>query len=104
MDGMDGPPQPFPCTKCGACCLDVRGLGLPLGSDGRRCSNLTSGLTCAVYEDRPEICRVDRMRPPGMAWEEWHRINTEACGELQRAYGIDSEGNKLGLPLDTEPT
>jgi Fe-S-cluster containining protein len=44
------------CTKCGACCVapDISSLGKPLGV---RCQHLTAENLCAVYDDRPQICR-----------------------------------------------
>jgi hypothetical protein len=44
------------CTKCGACCVapDISSLGKPLGV---RCPHLTPDNLCAVYENRPQICR-----------------------------------------------
>jgi Fe-S-cluster containining protein len=44
------------CTKCGACCVapDNSSLGKPLGV---RCEHLLPDNLCAVYENRPQICR-----------------------------------------------
>jgi len=44
------------CTQCGACCVapDIAALGKPLGV---RCAHLTADNLCAVYENRPQICR-----------------------------------------------
>jgi len=44
------------CTLCGACCVapDIAALDKPLGV---RCVHLTDGNLCAIYEDRPQICR-----------------------------------------------
>ena len=44
------------CTRCGACCVapDIAALDKPLGV---RCPHLTAENLCAVYEDRPQICR-----------------------------------------------
>jgi uncharacterized protein len=44
------------CTKCGACCVapDISSLNKPLGV---RCEHLLPDNLCAVYEDRPRICR-----------------------------------------------
>jgi Fe-S-cluster containining protein len=44
------------CTRCGACCVapDIAALDKPLGV---RCLHLTSENLCAVYDDRPEVCR-----------------------------------------------
>lgn len=44
------------CTQCGACCVapDIAALDKPLGL---RCPNLLEDNRCAVYENRPQICR-----------------------------------------------
>jgi Fe-S-cluster containining protein len=44
------------CTRCGACCVapDISSLRKPLG---QRCPHLTADNLCAVYEDRPAVCR-----------------------------------------------
>jgi uncharacterized protein len=44
------------CSKCGACCVapDISSLKKPLGV---RCEHLLPDNLCAVYEDRPKICR-----------------------------------------------
>jgi uncharacterized protein len=44
------------CSRCGACCVapDISSLGKPLG---QRCEHLTADNLCAVYQDRPRICR-----------------------------------------------
>jgi len=44
------------CTRCGACCVapDISSLGKPLGV---RCEHLTADNLCAVYQDRPQVCR-----------------------------------------------
>ena len=44
------------CSKCGACCVapDIAALGKGLGE---RCPHLLPDNLCAVYEDRPQICR-----------------------------------------------
>lgn len=45
------------CTRCGACCVapDIAALDKPLGV---RCVHLTEDNLCAVYDDRPPICRA----------------------------------------------
>jgi Fe-S-cluster containining protein len=44
------------CTRCGACCVapDIAALDKPLGL---RCPHLTADNLCAVYEQRPAVCR-----------------------------------------------
>ena len=46
----------FPCTKCAACCKQVRGL-MPTKKDGS-CVYLKED-RCSIYEDRPDICRIN---------------------------------------------
>jgi len=44
------------CTECGACCVapDIATLGKPAGV---RCEHLQEDNRCAIYEDRPSVCR-----------------------------------------------
>ncbi len=44
------------CTRCGACCVapDIAALAKPLGM---RCPHLTADNLCAIYQNRPRICR-----------------------------------------------
>lgn len=44
------------CTRCGACCVapDIAALDKPLGL---RCPHLDQDNLCAVYENRPAVCR-----------------------------------------------
>ncbi|MBK37283.1 MAG: zinc/iron-chelating domain-containing protein [Gemmatimonadetes bacterium] len=47
------------CSRCGACCVapDIAALGKGIGE---RCPHLTDDLLCAIYEDRPDVCRAYR--------------------------------------------
>lgn len=55
-------PKIFPCSKCGECCRHINLI--PQLSEFDRgdgiCIHL-SGNLCDIYEQRPEICRVDVM-------------------------------------------
>ena len=44
------------CLKCGTCCTapDITTLGKPLGV---RCPHLSENGLCAIYEERPAVCR-----------------------------------------------
>jgi len=46
----------FECTRCGVCCVapDIAALDKPLG---QRCVHLMADNLCAVYDDRPAVCR-----------------------------------------------
>lgn len=65
----------FPCEGCGRCCRSIGCMML----DGDRCS---------IYEERPEICRVnetwERKYKGEMSLEEYHIISKGACLILRR--------------------
>jgi Fe-S-cluster containining protein len=44
------------CLKCGTCCTapDIVTLGKPLGV---RCLHLDKNGLCAIYDERPAVCR-----------------------------------------------
>lgn len=79
----------FPCTGCGACCRSITGipeLAKWLQADGS-CMHLV-GVRCAIYENRPKVCRVDEMRPEVINQAEWYRRNEDACERLHlQVYG-----------------
>lgn len=68
----------FNCEKCGACCMAVK------------CSLLTKDNLCSIYENRPEICRVDRMFELTHKEREipdkktYYEISKECCKKLRR--------------------
>jgi len=47
------------CLRCGACCVapDIAALDKPVGVP---CRHLTGERTCAIYDERPAICRAHR--------------------------------------------
>jgi Fe-S-cluster containining protein len=57
-------------------------------TDDGACGWLTESRECAHYDDRPELCRVDDMRPEFVSPERWHSINAEHCNSMQEADGI----------------
>lgn len=44
------------CLRCGTCCVapDISTLGKRAG---QRCRHLLDNLRCAVYQERPAVCR-----------------------------------------------
>jgi Fe-S-cluster containining protein len=80
----------FPCSKCGACCRSIgtHEAGRELDRGDGICRHLTTDNRCAIYEDRPPMCRVDLLKPPALTDAYWHQINHEACDRLHLAvYG-----------------
>jgi Fe-S-cluster containining protein len=76
----------FNCTKCGACCKRVGLLKhpeLPTKRNSLECVHLMPDDTCAIYENRPHVCRVSDNKPEGMTMERWHSMNEAACKVLQ---------------------
>ena len=77
----------FLCSKCGACCKNIAGLGLPHNGDGV-CTNLDQkSNTCSIYEDRPEICRVDGIyekyfKRLDVKKKDFYIYTTKACHDL----------------------
>ena len=80
----------FPCTACGLCCRKV-GLAVetwPLDRGDGVCRYLEEGSNlCGVYEQRPDICRVDRQYESNykgrFTWDEFVALNVAVCRKLQ---------------------
>jgi uncharacterized protein len=91
----------FPCSGCGACCMDVRHIPeLVQYADPTtgRCSNLgPDDKTCMVYADRPLVCRVDdlgkliRLTP-----RSWRWLNRQSCMLLHRQHHNGEELEPIG--------
>ena len=71
----------FACNRCGACCRmvgSVQELAHLDRGDGA-CVHLlgTAGdeHECAIYDERPTLCRVDAQAPPVMQLAEWKAKN-----------------------------
>lgn len=76
----------FPCDKCGACCRHVDRANetqfLDRGDGTCKHYNETSML-CTIYEERPDICRVDKQYllhyHDQYTWHEFVEVNRIAC-------------------------
>ena len=74
---------------CGICCRNIgsiaalKSFNLGNGTCKYLCDNL-----CSIYNDRPDICRVDVMYKKYFSkqysFEEFTRLNLEGCRKLQR--------------------
>mgnify|MGYP003646718261 CR=1 FL=1 len=75
----------FLCSGCGACCVTAGKMGvMPDRGDGG-CINLNKKNECLIYEDRPDICRVDVMHKitnPELSKKEYFIKSTKACHEI----------------------
>jgi uncharacterized protein len=88
----------FPCTQCGACCRTTEALeaiGLSVKDDGS-CEHLTETADdeghaiyeCEIYQDRPDICRVDRSCFDRTSEEDYVEWTAEICNILQLKEGL----------------
>lgn len=81
----------FPCTKCGACCRRVGSSPYSehlAGRDGR-CRHLNADNTCSIYEQRPDVCRVDLMLERfGIPKHFGYEANAALCNRWMREDGM----------------
>jgi Fe-S-cluster containining protein len=66
------------------------------------CEQLTEEGTCAVYEDRPLLCSVDRMRALHQVPEPlYYALSAAACNAMQAQDGIPESFRVFLLTLPT---
>lgn len=80
----------FPCTQCGLCCQNVylaEATRFLDRGDGTCMHYAEAERACSIYEQRPDICRVDRMYELHYAhrytWTTFVRLNIEVCKKLE---------------------
>lgn len=82
---------PFPCNQCGACCRHVNRAGetqcLDRG-DGICRHYQTDSHLCAIYDKRPQICRVEDQYllnyQSQYSWQEFIALNQETTCWVER--------------------
>ena len=79
----------FPCYSCGKCCANVHlsEITRPLSRGDGICRHLnTTTKRCNIYEDRPDICRVElqyqKHYSKHFSWDDFITINLEICESL----------------------
>lgn len=83
----------FHCDRCGLCCSKVGKFPSMKEFDrgDGACKHLNGDNTCAIYENRPTICNVDRLYEErfkdDMTRDEWYRLQYEGCRELKEENG-----------------
>jgi Fe-S-cluster containining protein len=68
----------FKCWRCGACCRFI-GFKIPaLDRGDKACIHLQeeNNMACAIYENRPLVCRLDPERPEEEQ-EKWCKLMEE---------------------------
>lgn len=81
----------FPCTRCGACCRSVANNSTTdfLNRGDGVCKYLNDSTNlCSIYENRPDICRVDLQYKINyqkyISWDKFSELNQKACIILQK--------------------
>ena len=86
----------FPCTGCGLCCQNIATIEelkeFDLGNGVcKYFDSITHG--CLIYNNRPQICRVDYMYEAVyknyFTKEEFYIENATVCNSLQEQYKIN---------------
>lgn len=90
------PQSLFPCTSCGACCRSINGIEeLKEFNNNGVCIHLSEDNTCKIYENRPLVCRVDKMYKKyffkQMTKEDFYKENIKICNLLQEKFDIDTK-------------
>jgi len=95
----------FGCTGCGACCRRVgfvvenlkksnlSYLGFPYQWDeSGRCEMLNEDNSCAVYDDRPIICNIEKMTEHlGLDQAEMFEKTKNICNALIKEDGMSDD-------------
>ena len=79
----------FPCSQCGLCCQQVNKSSLTdyLDRGDGTCRHLdVQRKQCSIYEQRPDICRIDKQFTLHYhikySWTEFVNLNTQVCKQL----------------------
>jgi Fe-S-cluster containining protein len=92
----------FNCSGCGACCKRIglqkdkfKELNFPYAVNEKGwCEMLDENNKCKVYDNRPEICRMDKTYDNYfsklMTRAEYYTVNTKLCNQFMKEDGADS--------------
>jgi len=86
----------FPCTGCGLCCQNITNIqelkAYDLGNGTCKYFDHFNHV-CTIYNDRPTICRVDKMfdlvYSKKFTRKEFYIENAKACNKFQELYHFD---------------
>ena len=78
----------FDCTKCGECCRHIANIPqLSKFDRGDGVCKYLRGHECDIYDNRPEICNVEKMYEKYFSHlysrDEFYKLNEEACEMIQ---------------------
>lgn len=91
----------FPCDKCGTCCKHIDLIPqLNEYDNGKgRCIHLMTNNLCDIYENRPDICNIEKMYELNyskyMTEEEYVKLNVEGCREIKNSDEYKKRKHKI---------
>ena len=88
INGIFSQNTAFPCDKCGECCRNIGNISqLKDFDDGTGRCRYLQGNTCSIYENRPDICNVEKMYAKcfatHMSRDEFIELNRQSCQQLK---------------------
>lgn len=93
----------FPCTNCGCCCKRVGLVKKFLTEDefpfdvyeNGACKMLVNNM-CSVYDDRPDICKVEEMaKKNNIPKEIYYKMAIDVCNRM-----MDEDNIPLKFRID----
>ena len=83
----------FPCTQCGACCRRAGVTGLMPSNEDGSCIYLNKDNTCSIYNQRPEVCNIDKMRKKQtiLSKKEYYKLSAKVCNQFIEEDGLDDK-------------
>ncbi|TKX30868.1 YkgJ family cysteine cluster protein [Campylobacter aviculae] len=86
----------FPCTVCGACCKSINGIKeLQNFNKNGICVHLKEDNTCAIYDTRPMICKIDEIYQKYFSQyykkNDFYNENIKICNELQKKFKLNKK-------------
>ena len=77
----------FHCDKCGLCCRLLKNVPQLAAFDrGDGVCKFLRGNLCSIYENRPDICNVDKMYPAFasiMSRDEYDEVLEASCARIK---------------------
>jgi Fe-S-cluster containining protein len=87
----------FHCDRCGLCCRLLTGIPQLAAFDRGDgvCRYLVDNL-CSIYENRPDICNVDKMYiyfSSGMTHKQYDKLMEDSCKLIKKKFAEDNNCN-----------
>ena len=88
----------FHCDKCGLCCRLLKNVPQLAAFDrGDGVCKFLQGNLCSIYENRPDICNVEKMYPvfaSVMSRQEYEEAMVASCAKIKEMFGQATENKE----------